>query len=106
MFEFLCSSAVAVNSKLQYAVVEVDSSSVDTSATSKDKEKRFGNLLKEGDKLYLIVALDLVPTLEAKWGRKLVVKATLTGAELENCRFLFLKQHSVKGCLQQLILDL
>lgn len=37
--------------------------------------------------LHLVVALDLVPTLEAKWGVKLTVKASLTGAELENCRF-------------------
>ncbi|KAM7280252.1 hypothetical protein ACFE04_007386 [Oxalis oulophora] len=31
-------------------------------------------------------ASDLVPTLEAKWGVKLVVRKTLTGADLENCR--------------------
>ncbi|KAL3812884.1 hypothetical protein ACJIZ3_014152 [Penstemon smallii] len=80
-------AAVAVNSKLQYAVVEVNSSSVDTNASSTNKEKRLGNVLKEHDKLYLIVALDLVPTLEAKWDSKLIVKTTFTGAEIENCRY-------------------
>ncbi|KAK6138921.1 hypothetical protein DH2020_027336 [Rehmannia glutinosa] len=80
-------AAVAVNSKLQYAVVEVDSNSVDINASSVDKEKRLGNVLKEHAKLHLVVALDLVPTLEAKWGVKLIVKTTLTGAELENCRY-------------------
>ncbi|EYU43948.1 hypothetical protein ABFS82_07G014600 [Erythranthe guttata] len=80
-------AAVAVNSKLQYAVVEVHSDDVDITASSGDKEKRIGNLLKEHNKLYLIVGLDLVPTLEAKWGLKLSVKATLTGADLENCRY-------------------
>lgn len=80
-------AAVAVNSKLQYAVVEVHSNSADTSASSVNKEKRLGNVLKEMGNLHLVVALDLVPTLEAKWGVKLTVKASLTGAELENCRY-------------------
>ncbi|KAH6816637.1 tRNA synthetase class I L [Perilla frutescens var. frutescens] len=79
-------AAVAVNSKLQYAVVEVHSNSLDTTVSSGDKEKRLGNVLKN-DNLHLLVALDLVPTLEAKWGVKLTVKATLTGTELENCRY-------------------
>ncbi|KAL8484972.1 hypothetical protein ACS0TY_027326 [Phlomoides rotata] len=80
-------AAVAVNSKLQYAVVEVRSNSEDTTASPVNKEKRLGNVLKENGNLYLVVALDLVLTLEAKWGLKLVVKTTLTGAELENCRY-------------------
>ncbi|KAG8369963.1 hypothetical protein BUALT_Bualt14G0067800 [Buddleja alternifolia] len=80
-------AAVAVNSKLQYAVVEVQSNSEDIAASSVDKAKRLGNVFKEKDKLYLVVALDLVPTLEAKFGLKLIVKTTLTGAELENCRY-------------------
>ncbi|XP_011090964.1 isoleucine--tRNA ligase, chloroplastic/mitochondrial [Sesamum indicum] len=80
-------AGVAVNSKLQYAVVEVDSSSIDLTAPSVNKEKRVGNALKDHNKLYLVVALDLVPTLEAKWGVKLIVKTALTGAELENCRY-------------------
>lgn len=81
-------SAVAVNSKLQYAVVEVHSNPEDAPASSANKEKRIGRILKESDNLHLVVALDLVPTLEAKWGMKLTVKTTVTGAELENCRFL------------------
>lgn len=60
---------------------------MDTAASSVNKEKRLGNVLKENCNLHLVVALDLVPTLEAKWGLKLVVKTTLTGGELENCRY-------------------
>ncbi|CAA2996733.1 isoleucine--tRNA ligase, chloroplastic mitochondrial [Olea europaea subsp. europaea] len=80
-------AAVAVNSKLQYAVVEVHSDSVDFSPSNIDGKKKLGNVLNQHDKLLLIVALDLVPTLEAKWGKKLVLKKTLTGSQLENCRY-------------------
>ncbi|GER52191.1 isoleucine--tRNA ligase [Striga asiatica] len=80
-------AAVAVNAKLQYAVVEIDASDVGTTSSSASKEKRIGNILKEHKKLYLVVALDLVPTVEEKWGVKLTVKTTLTGAQLENCRY-------------------
>ncbi|KAL6522834.1 Isoleucine--tRNA ligase, chloroplastic/mitochondrial [Orobanche hederae] len=78
-------AAVAVNPKLQYAVVEVDFISEDVTSSSVRKEKRLGNILKERVKLYLVVALDLVPTLEEKWGVKLIVKTTFTGSELEHC---------------------
>lgn len=78
-------AAVAINSKLQYAVVEVCSNSGDTAAPSADK--RLGNALKGNKKLYLIVAEDLVPALESKWGLKLVLKTTIMGADLENCRY-------------------
>ncbi|XP_073143957.1 isoleucine--tRNA ligase, chloroplastic/mitochondrial isoform X1 [Henckelia pumila] len=80
-------AAVAVNSKLQYAVVEVHFASGDVSTSSADKEKKFGNVFKNRDKQFLVVALDLVPTLEAKWGVKLNVHATITGAELESCKY-------------------
>ncbi|KAL2464054.1 tRNA synthetase class I family protein [Forsythia ovata] len=80
-------AAVAVNSKLQYAVVEVHSDSVDISTPTVDGKKKLGNVLKQHEKLLLIVALDLVPTLEAKWGKKLVVKKTIMGSQLENCRY-------------------
>ncbi|KZV25792.1 putative isoleucine--tRNA ligase, mitochondrial [Dorcoceras hygrometricum] len=80
-------AAIAVNSKLQYAIVEVNSPSGDISTSSADKEKKVGNFLKNRDKQFLVVALDLVPTLEAKWGVKLNVNATITGSELENCRY-------------------
>ncbi|CAA0817494.1 tRNA synthetase class I (I- L- M and V) family protein [Striga hermonthica] len=86
-------AAVAVNAKLQYAVVEVDANNVGTTSSSTGKEKKIGNILKEHKKLYLVVALDLVPTVEEKWGVKLTVKTTLTGAQLENCRYV----HPIEG---------
>ncbi|KAL5785224.1 hypothetical protein ACOSQ2_007616 [Xanthoceras sorbifolium] len=79
-------AAVAVNAKLQYAVVEVQSLEGD-SIISENKRRRVGNVLKEQKKLFIIVASDLVPKLEAKWGSKLVVKKTLLGSDLENCRY-------------------
>nr|GMD70132.1 isoleucine--tRNA ligase, chloroplastic/mitochondrial [Ipomoea batatas] len=78
-------AAVALNAKLQYAIVEVQSVSVDN-PISKDEKKIPGNLLKGFENLYLIVALDLVSTLEAKWNLKLLVKKTLLGSDLENSR--------------------
>lgn len=79
-------SAVAVNAKLHYAVIEVQSVSVDVSSSSGNMKKQLGNVLKEHEKPFLIIALDLVPTLAAKWGMKLVVKKTLLGSDLEHCR--------------------
>lgn len=75
-----------MNAKLQYAVVEVQSLSVDVSSSSGNTKKRIGNVLKECEKPFLIVATDLVTTLEAKWGMKLILKKTLLGSELEHCR--------------------
>nr|GEU92962.1 isoleucine--tRNA ligase, chloroplastic/mitochondrial [Tanacetum cinerariifolium] len=86
-------AAVAVNSKLQYAIVEVQSCSPDVASSSEDKKKRFGSVLNDGEKPFFIVALDLVPTLEAKWGVKLVVKKTVLGSDLENCRY----AHPING---------
>lgn len=80
-------AAVAVNGKLQYAVVEVSSASVDSSTSSGDGKKRLGNFMKDDKSLYLIVALDLVSTLESKWGLKLTLKKTVLGSDLENCRY-------------------
>lgn len=77
---------MAVNAKLQYAVVEVHTPLVDVSTLSADGKKMVGNFLKEQEKPFLIVALDLVSTLEAKWGMKLVVKKIILGSDLENCR--------------------
>lgn len=72
---------------LRYAIVEVQSSSEGSSLSSGDKKKRLGNVLM-GEKMpFLIVAADLVPALEAKWGVKLSVKKVLSGSDLENCRF-------------------
>ncbi|KAH8495069.1 hypothetical protein H0E87_018304 [Populus deltoides] len=81
-------AAVAVNAKLQYAVIAVQSFPGDASTSSGNKKQRLGHVLKEQKKLFLIVASDLVPTLEAKWGVKLVVKKTLLGSDLENCRYI------------------
>ncbi|PHT95006.1 Isoleucine--tRNA ligase [Capsicum annuum] len=80
-------AAVAVNGKLQYAVVEVTSASIDGSTSSADGKKRLGNFMKGDKSLYLIVALDLVSTLESKWGLKLTLKKTVLGSDLENCRY-------------------
>ncbi|XP_059450193.1 isoleucine--tRNA ligase, chloroplastic/mitochondrial isoform X2 [Corylus avellana] len=81
-------AAVAVSAKLQYAIVEVQSLSGDASLSAGNKKQRLGNILKESKKPFLIVASDLVPTLEAKWGVKLIVKKLLSGSDLENFRYI------------------
>ncbi|KAF6173666.1 hypothetical protein GIB67_023025 [Kingdonia uniflora] len=82
-------AAVAVNAKLQYAVTEVLELLEESSVVPGSGKRRLGSLLKrEERKPYLIVALDLVPTLEAKWGVKLAVKKTLLGSVLESCRYI------------------
>ncbi|RVX21955.1 Isoleucine--tRNA ligase, chloroplastic/mitochondrial [Vitis vinifera] len=81
-------AAVAVNAKLQYSVVEVHSPLEDVSKSKQNEKGRLGNALKEQKNLFLVVASDLVPTLEAKWGLKLVIKKTLLGSDLENCRYI------------------
>ena len=43
----------------------------DISTSSADGKKMVGNFLKEQENAYLIVAEDLVSTLEAKWGVEL-----------------------------------
>ncbi|EXB74782.1 Isoleucine--tRNA ligase [Morus notabilis] len=81
-------AAVAVNAKLQYAIVEVQTLSEDASLSAGSKKRQLRNVLKEKKKPFLIVALDLVPTLEAKWSVKLVVRKTLSGSDIENCRYI------------------
>lgn len=80
---FSC-AAVAVNPKLQYAVVEAHELLGDVSTMPGDGKKRLGNVLKEQKKPLLIIASDLLSKLEEKWGVKLVVKKTLLGSDLEN----------------------
>ncbi|KAH0992933.1 hypothetical protein GBA52_004416 [Prunus armeniaca] len=80
-------AAVAVNAKLIYAIVEVQSDPEDVSLSDGNKKRRPGNVLKEENKPFLIVASDLVPALEAKWGVKLVVRKRVSGSDLENCRY-------------------
>lgn len=81
-------SAVAVNPKLEYVVVEVESPNEQASSSGETRKKRLGTVLKDENKLFLIVASELVPTLEAKWDVKLVVKRKLLGSNLENYRLL------------------
>lgn len=74
-----------MNAQLTYAIVEVQS--VEKESTSKESRLKVGNVLKDGDrKLFLVVASELVPTLQSKWGVKLVVKKTFPGSALENSR--------------------
>ncbi|PON88324.1 Isoleucine-tRNA ligase [Trema orientale] len=81
-------AAVAVNAKLQYAIVEVQSLSEDVSSSAGNKKRKLGNVLQEEKKPFLIVALDLVSTLEAKWSVRLVIRKVLSGSDLENCRYI------------------
>lgn len=78
-----------MNAKLQYSVVEVQSSSEDESASPSNKKKMVGKVLKNQQKLFVIVATDLVPTLEAKWGVKLIITKTFLGSDLEGFRLHF-----------------
>lgn len=81
-------AAVAVNPKLEYDVVEVESLNEHVSSSGDTKKKRLGIVLKDEKKLFLIVASELVPTLEVKWGVKLVFKRRLLGSDLENYRYI------------------
>ncbi|BAT77131.1 hypothetical protein VIGAN_01522200 [Vigna angularis var. angularis] len=81
-------AAVAVNPKLEYAVVEIKSLLEPDPATGGKKKKGLGLFLEDEKKPNLIVASDLVPSLEAKWGVKLVVKTKQLGSELENYRYI------------------
>ncbi|XP_050921120.1 isoleucine--tRNA ligase, chloroplastic/mitochondrial isoform X1 [Lathyrus oleraceus] len=81
-------AAVAVNPKLEYVVVEVESPNEQASSSGETRKKRLGTVLKDENKLFLIVASELVPTLEAKWDVKLVVKRKLLGSNLENYRYI------------------
>ncbi|GLJ53792.1 hypothetical protein SUGI_1148040 [Cryptomeria japonica] len=74
-------AAVAVNGQLLYAVVKVRAkSSIDTLTTGAKK------LVFESSQ-HIIVAADLVSTLQLKWGVELEVLGTFRGSELENCRY-------------------
>lgn len=81
-------AAVAVNAKLQYAIVELQTLSEDSSLSAGNKKRQLGNFLKEEKMPCLIVALDLVPTLEAKWSVKLIIRKTLSGSDIENSRYI------------------
>ncbi|KAK7363579.1 hypothetical protein VNO77_05726 [Canavalia gladiata] len=81
-------AAVAVNPKLEYAVVEVKSLQEHDPSSGGTQKKGLGLVLKDEKKPYLIVASELVPKLEAKWGVKLIVKTRQLGSDLENCRYI------------------
>ncbi|KAK7264637.1 hypothetical protein RJT34_32246 [Clitoria ternatea] len=81
-------AAVAVNPKLEYAVVEIKSSQEHVTSSGATKKKGLGLVLKDEKKPFFIAASELVPKLEAKWGLELVVKARKLGSELENCRYI------------------
>ena len=76
-----------MNPELTYAVAEVQSVLVSESKSG-DKQRKVGSILSsEKGKLFVIVASDLVTTLESKWGVKLVVQKSFPGSALEHCRF-------------------
>ncbi|XP_027333503.1 isoleucine--tRNA ligase, chloroplastic/mitochondrial isoform X3 [Abrus precatorius] len=81
-------AAVAVNPKLEYAIVEVKSSQEHDPSSGGTGKKGLGLVLKDEKKPFLIVASELVPKLETKWGVKLVVKTKQLGSNLENCRYI------------------
>lgn len=80
-------AAVAVNARLNYSVVELLSQEEAVPVSSSNGKRRFGIILGELKKPYLIVATDLVETLESKWGVKLLVKRTFLGSDIENCKY-------------------
>ncbi|KAL5983785.1 Isoleucine--tRNA ligase, chloroplastic/mitochondrial [Asimina triloba] len=84
-FVVLFSSAVAVNAKLLYSVTEVYLEDMSQSPGT----RKLSNVLKsEQRKPFVIVASELIPTLQSKWGVKLSVKKTFQGSALENYRYI------------------
>ncbi|KAJ8491435.1 hypothetical protein OPV22_013156 [Ensete ventricosum] len=80
-------AAVAVNAKLEYVVAEVHHA-LEEATISEKKQTKAGRFLKISErKPFVIVASELVPMLESKWGVKLVVKKAFLGSTLENCRY-------------------
>lgn len=87
-------AAVAVNPELLYAVVEVQHVLEDASTSSNGKLLNLGKIITSGNrKLFLIVASDLIQTLESKLHLKLSPRKTFLGSVLENCRYI----HPVNG---------
>lgn len=84
---FFPCAAVAVNAKLNYSVVELLLPEEAVLVSPSNGKKRFGRILGELKKPYLLVATDLVETLEEKWGVKLLVKRTFLGSDIENCKY-------------------
>lgn len=89
----MCIAAVAVNDKLTYAIVELKPQSIDNAESSVPKtghgKPRLGSGLERPQVRYLVVAADLVSTLQEKWKVALDVKGTFPGSALEHSRFWF-----------------
>lgn len=99
-------SAVAVNAKLEYVVAEVHHALEDATISEK-KQTKAGRLLKISErKPFVIVASELVPMLESKWGVKLVVKKAFLGSTLENCRLLLDIKHSMSPSFNENLCEL
>jgi isoleucyl-tRNA synthetase len=77
-----------VNPVLSYAVVEVQSV-LESESASGSKLRKVGNILNSENKLFVIVASDLISTLETKWSVKLVIQKSFPGSALEHCRFVW-----------------
>lgn len=87
------SAAVAVNDQLTYAVVEIQPLAIseeDLQTPKVSKGKKVGAALENPQVKYVVVAADLVSTLQGKWGVTLAVKGTFPGSALEFCRSSFL----------------
>ena len=81
-----------MNPELLYAVAELQSVSEDTPNFPAGKKITLGRILTNGErKPFIIVASELISTLESKWGVKLLIRKTFPGSALENCRLLELK---------------
>ncbi|KAL3685804.1 hypothetical protein R1sor_003826 [Riccia sorocarpa] len=85
-------AAVAVNDKLIYAVVEVQPNSAaegqsGDSVKSDKAKKRTGSALADPEIKHLVVAEDLVKTLQSKLGVNLEIKGTFPGSALELCKY-------------------
>lgn len=78
-----------MNPELEYAVAEVQYQEETSNAPGSGHIKLGSILATRGKQLLVIIAMDLVASLESKWGTKLSVKKKISGSLLENCRFYF-----------------
>ncbi|XP_042474785.1 isoleucine--tRNA ligase, chloroplastic/mitochondrial-like isoform X1 [Zingiber officinale] len=86
-------AAVAVNPELEYVVAELHHAPEDVTAPLR-KQTKVGGFLKFSDtKCFVIVASELVPALESKWGVKFAVHKIFPGSCLENFRY----AHPISG---------
>lgn len=84
--------AVAVNEQLRYAVVEVHPyvhEAEEIVSTNGRDQSNLVSALKNGQRnQFLVVAEDLISTLQSKWRVNLQVKGTFLGSALEYCRYI------------------